>query len=88
MTHVLAVRLDNDGDVLLAGPAIRALAHGAEHVTLLHGPRGRRAAALLPGVDGGSSGARRGSTPSRSRSIRPTSTPSPPRSRPCGPTAP
>jgi ADP-heptose:LPS heptosyltransferase len=51
VTHVLAVRLDNDGDVLLAGPAIRALAHDAERVTLLHGPRGRRAAALLPGVD-------------------------------------
>ncbi len=51
MTHVLAVRLDNDGDVLLAGPAIRALAAGAERVTLLCGPRGRQAAALLPGVD-------------------------------------
>lgn len=52
MTHVLAVRLDNDGDVLLAGPAIRALAAGATRVTLLCGPRGRRAAELLPGVDG------------------------------------
>jgi ADP-heptose:LPS heptosyltransferase len=51
MTHVLAVRLDNDGDVLLAGPAIRALAHGADRVTLLCGPRGRRAGELLPGVD-------------------------------------
>jgi ADP-heptose:LPS heptosyltransferase len=51
MRHVLAVRLDNDGDVLLAGPAIRALAHGADHVTLLCGPRGRQAAQLLPGVD-------------------------------------
>jgi len=51
MTHVLAVRLDNDGDVLLAGPAIRALAHGANRVTLLCGPRGRQAAELLPGVD-------------------------------------
>ena len=51
MTRVLAVRLDNDGDVLLAGPAIRALAAGAEHMTLLCGPRGRQAAALLPGVD-------------------------------------
>jgi ADP-heptose:LPS heptosyltransferase len=51
MTHVLAVRLDNDGDVLLAGPAIRALAAGADRVTLLCGPRGRQAAALLPGVD-------------------------------------
>jgi ADP-heptose:LPS heptosyltransferase len=51
MTRLLAVRLDNDGDVLLVGPAIRALAAGAEHVTLLCGPRGRQAAALLPGVD-------------------------------------
>lgn len=51
MSHVLAVRLDNEGDVLLAGPAIRALARGADRVTLLCGPRGRQAAALLPGVD-------------------------------------
>ena len=51
MTHVLAVRLDNDGDVLLAGPAIRAIAAGADRVTLLCGPRGRQAAELLPGVD-------------------------------------
>lgn len=51
MTGVLAVRLDNAGDVLLAGPAIRALAAGADHVTLLCGPRGRAAAAVLPGVD-------------------------------------
>jgi ADP-heptose:LPS heptosyltransferase len=51
MTHVLAVRLDNDGDVLLAGPAIRAVAARAERVTLLCGPRGRQAAGLLPGVD-------------------------------------
>jgi ADP-heptose:LPS heptosyltransferase len=51
MTHVLAVRLDNDGDVLLAGPAIRALAARAERVTLLCGPRGGQAARLLPGVD-------------------------------------
>lgn len=51
MTHVLAVRLDNDGDVLLAGPAVRALAAGADRLTLLCGPRGRSAAAMLPGVD-------------------------------------
>jgi ADP-heptose:LPS heptosyltransferase len=51
MTHALAVRLDNDGDVLLAGPAIRALARGATRVTLLCGPRGRQAAELLPGVE-------------------------------------
>jgi ADP-heptose:LPS heptosyltransferase len=51
MSRILAVRLDNDGDVLLAGPAVRALAAGADRVTLLCGPRGRQAAALLPGVD-------------------------------------
>ena len=50
MTRVLAVRLDNAGDVLLAGPALRALAAGAD-VTLLCGPRGRPAAELLPGID-------------------------------------
>jgi ADP-heptose:LPS heptosyltransferase len=49
--HVLVARLDSDGDVLLAGPAIRAVAAGARRVTLLCGPRGRNAAALLPGVD-------------------------------------
>ncbi len=51
MTHALVVRLDSDGDVLLAGPAIRAVAATASHVTLLCGPRGARAASLLPGVD-------------------------------------
>ncbi|MEA2317805.1 MAG: hypothetical protein QOD44_1994 [Solirubrobacteraceae bacterium] len=49
--RVLVARLDNDGDVLLAGPAIRAVAAGGARVTLLCGPRGRQAAALLPGVD-------------------------------------
>jgi ADP-heptose:LPS heptosyltransferase len=48
--RILAVRLDSDGDVLLAGPAIRALA-AAGTVTLLCGPRGRQAAELLPGID-------------------------------------
>ncbi|MDX6728192.1 MAG: hypothetical protein QOK49_2997 [Baekduia sp.] len=51
MTRALVARLDNDGDVLLAGPAIRAVAAGAGEVTLLCGPRGAQAAALLPGVD-------------------------------------
>jgi ADP-heptose:LPS heptosyltransferase len=51
MTHVLAVRLDNDGDVLLAGPALRALAAGADRLTVLCGPRGRQAAQLLEGID-------------------------------------
>src|SRR5205814_5948910 len=49
--NVLMVRLDNNGDVLLAGPAIRAVAAGARSVTLLCGPRGLDAAELLPGVD-------------------------------------
>jgi ADP-heptose:LPS heptosyltransferase len=51
MTRVLVARLDNDGDVLLAGPAVRAVAAAAE-VVLLVGPRGRQAADLLPGVAG------------------------------------
>jgi ADP-heptose:LPS heptosyltransferase len=49
--QTLVVRLDSDGDVLLAGPAVRAVAAGARRVTLLCGPRGRAAAELLPGVD-------------------------------------
>jgi ADP-heptose:LPS heptosyltransferase len=51
MTHVLVSRLDNLGDVLLAGPAVRAVAAGADRVTMLAGPGGRAAAELLPGVD-------------------------------------
>ncbi|HEU4676755.1 MAG TPA: glycosyltransferase family 9 protein [Motilibacteraceae bacterium] len=49
--RALVARLDNDGDVLLAGPAVRAVAAGADEVVLLSGPRGRQAAGLLPGVD-------------------------------------
>ena len=49
MRRVVVARSDNDGDVLLAGPAVRAVAAAAE-VVLLVGPRGRQAAALLPGV--------------------------------------
>jgi ADP-heptose:LPS heptosyltransferase len=49
--HVLVARQDSIGDVLLAGPAVRAVAAGAERVTLLCGPRGLGAAKLLPGVD-------------------------------------
>ena len=48
---VLAVRSDSAGDVLVTGPGVRAVAHGAERVVLLCGPRGRAAAELLPGVD-------------------------------------
>jgi ADP-heptose:LPS heptosyltransferase len=49
--HVLVCRLDSDGDVLLSGPAVRAVRAGARKVTLLCGPRGRAAGELLPGVD-------------------------------------
>ncbi|OIH93675.1 glycosyltransferase family 9 protein [Curtobacterium sp. MCBA15_001] len=51
MTRVLVARLDSFGDVLVCGPAIRAVAAGAAHVTLLCGPQGAPAADLLPGVD-------------------------------------
>ncbi|HEY0454376.1 glycosyltransferase family 9 protein [Actinophytocola sp.] len=48
--RALVVRLDSAGDVLLAGPAVRAVAATA-HVTLLCGPAGEHAGRLLPGVD-------------------------------------
>lgn len=51
MSHVLVVRLDNAGDVLLSGPAVRAVAAGAERVTMVCGPHGAAAGELLPGVD-------------------------------------
>lgn len=50
-SHVLAVRLDSAGDVLLSGPAVRALAHTAGRLSMLVGSRGRAAASILPGVD-------------------------------------
>ncbi|MFE9771897.1 glycosyltransferase family 9 protein [Streptomyces sp. NPDC005931] len=46
----LIARLDSFGDVLLAGPAVRAVAARAGRVTLLCGPHGAPAARLLPGV--------------------------------------
>ncbi|MEU1054356.1 glycosyltransferase family 9 protein [Streptomyces sp. NPDC005876] len=49
--RAIVTRLDSFGDVLLAGPAVRAVAARADHVTLLCGPRGAPAARLLPGVD-------------------------------------
>jgi ADP-heptose:LPS heptosyltransferase len=51
VTRTLAVRLDSLGDVLVTGPAVRALAASSDHLALLCGPRGRSAAELLPGVD-------------------------------------
>ncbi|PZE31257.1 glycosyltransferase family 9 protein [Curtobacterium sp. MCLR17_055] len=49
--RVLVARLDSFGDVLVAGPAVRAIAAGAAHVTMLCGPQGAPAADLLPGID-------------------------------------
>jgi ADP-heptose:LPS heptosyltransferase len=48
----LAVRLDSTGDVLLTGPAIRAIAAHCDSVTILAGPDGAAAARLLPGAAG------------------------------------
>jgi ADP-heptose:LPS heptosyltransferase len=45
----LVVRLDSIGDVLLAGPAVRAVA-ATDRVVMLCSPTGERAARLLPGV--------------------------------------
>lgn len=49
--NVLVVRLDSMGDVLVAGPAVRAVAASADRVIVLAGPLGAAAARLLPGVD-------------------------------------
>jgi ADP-heptose:LPS heptosyltransferase len=49
VTRVLVARLDSLGDVVLSGPAIRAVAAHAE-VVLLTGPRGAAVAGMLPGV--------------------------------------
>jgi ADP-heptose:LPS heptosyltransferase len=49
MKRVLVARLDSVGDVLLAGPAVRAVARDAR-VTMLCSSRGAPAARLLPGV--------------------------------------
>lgn len=49
MTAVLVARLDSMGDVLVSGPAVRAVAAAAD-VVFLAGPQGAAAARLLPGV--------------------------------------
>jgi ADP-heptose:LPS heptosyltransferase len=49
--HVLVVRLDSLGDMVVCGPAVRAVAARADRVTVLAGPACARAATLLPGVD-------------------------------------
>ncbi|MFD7713315.1 glycosyltransferase family 9 protein [Streptomyces sp. NPDC059785] len=49
--RALVVRPGGFGGVLLAGPAVRAVAGGAGSVTMWCGPRGAPAARLLPHVD-------------------------------------
>ena len=50
--RVLVARLDSAGDVLVSGPAVRAVAAAIDtEVTLLCGPQGTAAGRLLPGVD-------------------------------------
>jgi ADP-heptose:LPS heptosyltransferase len=49
--RALVVRPDGMGDVLLTGPAVRAIAASGADVTFLAGPHGASAAALLPGVN-------------------------------------
>ena len=51
--RILAVRLDNIGDVIMLGPALRALRQSLPQaaITLLASPGGSQAALLLPWVD-------------------------------------
>ncbi|MGW0534982.1 glycosyltransferase family 9 protein [Streptomyces sp. NPDC003032] len=49
--RTLVVRLDSTGDVLLTGPAVRAVAAGSSYTALLCGPQGAEAGRLLPDVD-------------------------------------
>ena len=74
VTHVLAVRLDNDGDVLLAGPAVRALAaRRRPRDAALRAARRARGRAAARASTPSRSGARHGSIPTPTRSTRPTS---------------
>lgn len=49
--RALVARLDSAGDVLLCGPAVRAVAARVDEVWMLCSSRGSAAARLLPGVD-------------------------------------
>jgi ADP-heptose:LPS heptosyltransferase len=51
MSTAIVARLDSAGDVLITGPAVRAIAARHDRVVMLAGPRGREAAELLVGVD-------------------------------------
>jgi ADP-heptose:LPS heptosyltransferase len=51
--NLLAVRLDNAGDVVMLGPALRAIKASSPEcrITLLASPSGAKAASLLPWID-------------------------------------
>lgn len=51
--NILVVRLDNIGDVLMLGPAVRAVKETSPHarITLLASPAGATAVPLLPWID-------------------------------------
>lgn len=53
LRRILAVRLDNIGDVVMLGPALRALRQALpdSEITLMASPAGSQAAPLLPWVD-------------------------------------
>ncbi len=53
LKHILAIRLDNIGDVVMTGPALRALrqAYPAARITLMASPAGSQVFSLLPWVD-------------------------------------
>jgi ADP-heptose:LPS heptosyltransferase len=53
LQRILAIRLDNIGDVIMLGPALRSLraALPKTHISLLASPAGTQAAALLPWID-------------------------------------
>ena len=51
--NLLVVRMDNAGDIVMLGPALRAIKSASPdaQITLLASPAGTRAAALLPWID-------------------------------------
>jgi lipopolysaccharide heptosyltransferase II len=53
LRRVLAIRLDNIGDVIMLGPALRALRRSLPeaHITLMASPAGSQAAPLLPWIN-------------------------------------
>lgn len=53
LKNILAVRMDNIGDVIMLGPALRELKKNLplSHLTLLASPAGGQAGALLPWID-------------------------------------